>query len=160
MSKKISRSILVSQGPDEVYDFLAIPSNHATFVPNLESLDTDPPGSEWEVGTTATGQRKVMLGQHVTETATLVEKVPGRRIVWDVDVMGAGGRGTWEMEPGEDGAIVTLSSEFEQNAMMRLFSLLGLGDLDSEIAKVLESLQARLNEIGKYTSDHAARSGL
>ena len=146
MTKRYEQSILINKEPAAVFDFLAVPSNHATFVPGLVEFDTEPPGLEWAVGVQAEGKHKV-VGRTVTATGVMVEKVPGERIVWDNKLMGINSRGTWSVAAAEGGSRVTLVAEMEQNMLTRLLSNLGFADVDKAQAKVLNALKQKLESV-------------
>lgn len=143
MKKYHEQSVIINKTPAEIYDFLAVPTNHATFVPGLLEFDTEPPGADWAIGTTAIGKRKA-AGVPVKESGVMVEKIPNERIVWDMTMMGVTSRGMWKLEAVDGGTRVALGGEVDTSLVMRVLQAFGIADIEGEQRKALRALQQRL----------------
>jgi len=80
----------------------------------------------------------------VTETGVMVEKVPGRQIVWDAKSMGVNSRGMWSVEAAKGGSRVTLVGELEQNMLASLLGKLGIANVEKALGDILNALKQKL----------------
>ena len=113
--RRVSGSGFIPASPEDVYAFLADPTNLPNWQEGVVSSErTSPPPTV----AGSTGRVVIeMMGQRVTADTTIREAVPGRRLVIATKASGMSVVGSLDLAPAEGGTKLTFSSEVKAESI-------------------------------------------
>jgi len=139
--RRVSGSAFIPSPPEEVYAYLAEPTNLPRWQEGVvSSVRTSP--APTVAG--STGRVVIeMMGQRVTADTTIREAVPDRRLVIATKASGMSVVGSLDLAPKDDGTQITFSSEVKAESIF----MAPLEGVVADIAeKNVEKSLARLRE--------------
>ena len=143
--RRVSGSAFIPSPPEEVYAYLAEPTNLPRWQEGVvSSVRTSPPPTV----SGSTGRVVIeMMGQRVTADTTIREAVPGRRLVIATKASGMSVVGSLDLAPAEGGTKITFSSEVKaESIFMAPLERMVTDAVEKDMASSLARLKAALAE--------------